>query len=126
MDDTQFDSINVIPFIDIMLVLLTIVLTTSTFIAQGTISVDLPKASASQTSTTKQAILIDIDRQGAIVLDAEPVTMAALEERLRSHERETTVLIRADRQIALQNFVKVLNTVKGLGFAKVSLQTEKI
>ncbi len=125
MDDKQFDSINVIPFIDIMLVLLTIVLTTSTFIAQGTISVDLPKASASQTST-KRAILIDIDRHGAIVLDAEPVTIAALEDRLDSHERETTVLIRADRQIALQIFVEVLNTVKGLGFAKVSLQTEKI
>ncbi len=125
MDNKQFDSINVIPFIDIMLVLLTIVLTTSTFIAQGIISVDLPQASASHTST-KRAILIDIDRYGAISLDAEPVAIAALNERLDAHEREATVLIRADRQIALQVFVEVLDTVKGLGFSKVSLQTEKI
>ncbi len=125
MDDKQFDSINVIPFIDIMLVLLTIVLTTSTFIAQGIISVDLPKASATH-SSTKRAILIDIDRHGSISLDAKPVAIAALKEKLGSHERETTVLIRADRQIALQVFVEVLDTVKGLGFTKVSLQTEKI
>lgn len=125
MDDKQFESINVIPFIDIMLVLLTIVLTTSTFIAQGIISVDLPKASVTHTST-KRAILIDIDRHGAIVLDEEPVTIGALGERLGTHERETAVLIRADRQITLQVFVEVLDTVKGLGFAKVSLQTEKI
>ena len=85
----------------------------------------MPKASASQTST-KRAILIDIDKHGAIVLDSESVAIAALEERLSSHERETTVLIRADRQIALQVFVEVLDTVKGLGFAKVSLQTEKL
>lgn len=124
MDDKQFDSINVIPFIDIMLVLLTIVLTTSTFIAQGTISVDLPKASASHAST-KRGLLIDIGQHGAIVLDSEAVTLAALKERLGSHERETTVLIRADRQIALQVFVEVLDTVKSLGFTKVSLQTEK-
>ena len=41
MKEKEFDYINVIPFIDIMLVLLTIILTTSTFIAQGAVPVEL-------------------------------------------------------------------------------------
>ena len=42
MDEKGFESINVIPLVDVMLVLLTIVLTTSTFIAMGAIPVQLP------------------------------------------------------------------------------------
>ena len=43
----KFDEINIIPFIDIMLVLLAIVLITASFISQGKIQVNVPKASAS-------------------------------------------------------------------------------
>ncbi len=46
MEEKEFNYINVIPLVDVMLVLLTIVLTTSTFIASGMINVSLPKASA--------------------------------------------------------------------------------
>lgn len=125
MDEKQFDYINVIPFIDIMLVLLTIVLTTSTFIAQGTLRVDLPKATATDTKL-QDGIFIDIDVNGAIQFNSETISIAALNERLESLAPETPILIRADRQIALQQFVDVLDNVKNLGFCKVSLQTEVI
>ena len=51
MDDQGFNNMNVIPLVDVMLVLLTIVLTTSTFIAVGSIQVELPKASTADTDT---------------------------------------------------------------------------
>ena len=57
MDEKEFDYINVIPFIDIMLVLLTIVLTTSTFIARGAIQIELPKASKNQVDTNQVVYL---------------------------------------------------------------------
>jgi len=44
----RFDEINVIPFIDIMLVLLVMVLTTATFIKQGVITVEFPEAASSK------------------------------------------------------------------------------
>lgn len=47
MDEKPFDTINVIPFVDIMLVLLTIVLTTSSFIASGRVPIHLPRAAQS-------------------------------------------------------------------------------
>jgi len=123
MEEKGFDYINVIPFVDIMLVLLTIVLTTSTFIATGGIPVNLPKASKTDQQTLKVRT-IEIDRSGAVFLSGRPVTLAVLREEIRPLDRATPFLIRADRDLALQQFVDVLDTVKNTGFHQVSLQTE--
>jgi len=123
MNDKGFDSINVIPLVDVMLVLLTIVLTTSTFIAVGAIPVALPQAENSN-SETIQAIIIEIDRQGALYLDAEPSNIEHLRNTLIQLQRSQQILIGADKDIALQLFVDVMDVVKGLGFKKVSLQTK--
>ncbi|MBC8318222.1 MAG: biopolymer transporter ExbD [Desulfobulbaceae bacterium] len=123
MDEKSFESINVIPLVDVMLVLLTIVLTTSTFIAMGAIPVELPKATGVSTAAV-QSVTIEIDRQGNLFLDADKMTLPVIADRLQLQNRETPLLIRADKSIALQKFVDVMDLVKGLGFRKVSLQTE--
>jgi biopolymer transport protein ExbD len=122
MDERGFEGINVIPFIDIMLVLLTIVLTTATFIANGTIPVHLPKA---QNSTTDgRGLTVTIDRDGKIFFRESEVSSEDLRTALFRENRQTPLLIRADKAVALQSFVNVLDMVKGLGFTKMSLQTE--
>ena len=123
MDEKGFDSINVIPLVDVMLVLLTIVLTTSTFIAVGAIPVELPQAENSSSETLK-ATTIEINRQGDLYLNAEPSTVDQLRDTLTQLQRSQQILIRADKDIALQIFVDVMDVVKGLGFKKVSLQTK--
>jgi biopolymer transport protein ExbD len=124
MEEKGFDYINVIPFVDIMLVLLTIVLTTSTFIATGGIAVQLPKASRNSEETLKVRT-IEIDRKGTIYFTGAPVSIPALRETLKPLDRNSPFLIRADRDVQLQTFVDVLDTVKNSGFQKVSLQTER-
>jgi len=123
MEDKEFDYINVIPLVDVMLVLLTIVLTTSSFIASGMISMDLPKARCSAGEIPKTQT-IEIDRTGQIYLNSRPVSAADLKAGLGGMNRKVPVLIRADRRINLQNFVSVLDIVKTLDFTRVSLQTE--
>lgn len=123
MDDNGFDSINVIPLVDVMLVLLTIVLTSTTFIAVGAIPVELPKAESSSAEAL-QSIAIEIDKTGALYLDQVPTTIIELKESLTRLERTQPILIRADKDTALQIFVSIMDIVKGLGFSKVSLQTE--
>jgi biopolymer transport protein ExbD len=125
MEEKQFDTINVIPFIDIMLVLLTIVLTTSTFIIQGAMPVELPRASKNQAEILRTQT-IEIGRSGQLSLNGRPVTMAGLCDAMVQIGRETPVLIRADRQLILQAFVDVMDRVKNMGFRKVSLQTEPL
>jgi len=123
MEEKGFEGINVIPLVDVMLVLLTIVLTTSTFIAMGAIPVQLPKAESGE-SVQSTATTIVIDHKGIIFLDDKPMMPETLQQTLLALDRNHPILIRADRFIQLQKFVEVLDIVKGLGFKKVSLQTE--
>jgi biopolymer transport protein ExbD len=123
MDEKEFDYINVIPFVDIMLVLLTIVLTTSTFIATGGIPVNLPQASRNRAQTLKVRT-IEIDAGGKIFFLNQPATLSDLRQELGPIPRDTPFLIRADRRIPLQTFVDVLDLVKNAGFRQISLQTE--
>ncbi len=123
MEDEEFNSINVIPFVDIMLVLLTIVLTTSTFIKAGLLPVELPKASEKQ-SESIDSLIIEIDIEGRIYLNSKPVNLKDLKESTKSFDKTTPVTIRADKNIVLQVFVDVLDVVKKAGFEKVTLQTE--
>lgn len=124
MDEKEFDTMNVIPLVDVMLVLLTIVLMTSTFITTGAIPVELPRASTSHEEGT-QTRMIEIGRDGKIYLNSASVTPGELREGIKALDRETPFLIQADKEIALQLFVDVLDAVKGLGFKRVSLQTER-
>lgn len=123
MEEKEFDYINVIPLVDVMLVLLTIVLTTSTFIAAGVIPVDLPRASRPE-ETTLKIQTIEIDAKGLIYFNSRPSTLKELQDSFRPMDKTVPILIKADRNIALQVFVDVLDVIKNLGFQRVSLQTE--
>jgi biopolymer transport protein ExbD len=123
MEEKEFDYINVIPLVDVMLVLLTIVLTTSTFIATGVIPVDLPRASQKHEMTLK-ILTVEIDKNGLIFFNSRPMTIQSLQGLMQNLDKNTPVLIKADREISLQVFVDLLDLVKKLGFTKVSLQTE--
>ena len=123
MNEKEFDYMNVIPLVDVMLVLLTIVLTTSTFIATGGIPVELPRASKSSVETLR-TMQIEIARTGKVYVNARMVAIPELRKTMSANDRATPILIRADRSIKLQEFVDVLDVVKSLGFRAVSLQTE--
>jgi biopolymer transport protein ExbD len=124
MREKEFDYINVIPLVDVMLVLLTIVLTTSTFIAAGSIPVSLPQAARSPDAALR-SLTIEVARDGLVYVRAVPLALCDLPGALAATDRETPVLIRADRGLELQGFVDVLDAVRTLGFRRVSLQTEQ-
>jgi biopolymer transport protein ExbD len=67
-----------------------------------------------------------MDQAGRIYYDGRWVSVEALREQLRSVSRDVPFLIRADKRVPLQYFVEVLGTVKGAGFKRVSVQTERL
>ncbi|MDW7603172.1 biopolymer transporter ExbD, partial [Stenotrophomonas maltophilia] len=81
-------GINVTPFVDVLLVVLVIFILTSNASIPG-IEVNLPKASNAVALEKPKTKAITIDPSGQVFLDAYPVTMAELEDRLRT-ERATT------------------------------------
>lgn len=124
MEEKSFDYMNVIPLVDVMMVLLVIVLMTSTFIADGLIPVDLPKSSQDpkQVSLT---VTVVVDRTGAVHIDGTPVAPAQLRDKLGPVEKQTPVLIRADRHLPVQTCVDIMDALTSLGFTKIALQTER-
>ncbi len=114
---------NVIPFIDIMLVLLTIVLTFSTFIAQGRLDLQLPKSSTTEEVDLKLKELI-IDRSGVITLEDKTVELQELKTELASMPKTTNVSIKADENTPFKTFVAVINIFKELKMEKISIVTE--
>jgi biopolymer transport protein ExbD len=123
MNDEPIDTLNVIPFVDIMLVLLTIVLTTASFIATGRIPVALPQTAHAETGK-QQDKMIELTAGGGIYFDGEQVTKETLTEKARALPPETSFLIRADRSIQFQQFVDVTDVLKQFKFTKVAVQTQ--
>ena len=71
MKRKPMSSMNVIPFIDIMLVLLVMVLTTATFIRQGIIPIDLPDAKSSDKKSDNKEVTIYVTKNGELFYDKE-------------------------------------------------------
>ncbi len=86
MEEKEFDYINVIPLVDIMLVLLTIVLVTATFIVQGSIPVRLPTSKHTNIKNIR-SFQITITEKGEIFFERRKVKLEELDKEIREKER---------------------------------------
>lgn len=121
----DIDQINVIPLVDVMLVLLVIVLTTATFISSGQIPVNLAKAK--EVGDRKDApIVITLTADGSLFLNDHAVPEGGLQGALTAESRESAVVVRADKVTVLERFVSVVDEVRGLGFQQVSLEVIRL
>ncbi|HEU5091250.1 MAG TPA: biopolymer transporter ExbD [Nitrospira sp.] len=119
--ERELNQINVIPLVDVMLVLLVIVLTTATFISTGQVPVELAKAK--EVSDHQDVpLMITLTSDGRLFLNDQPVPQDGLTTVLNGHPRESAVVLRADRVTVLERFVGVVDEVRGLGFKHVSLE----
>ncbi|MDF1884065.1 TonB system transport protein ExbD [Sulfurimonas sp. SAG-AH-194-C21] len=121
----RFDSINVIPFIDIMLVLLVMVLTTATFIKQGVIPVNLPEAKATDKKDIKKEVTVYVNAKGEMYFEKDKVDLATLEQKLSSVDKSQTVILRSDKDSKFQDFVSVMDILKRLGHEQLYIVTKK-
>ena len=122
----RIDSINVIPFIDIMLVLLVMVLTTATFVKTGLIPVDLPEAKGSAAEHKPSELKLTIKKDGTLLLgDNEQVSIEQFEQKVVDGGREMTVVLYSDKDAAFQNFVGVMDVLKRLGHEQLYIVTDK-
>ena len=121
----RFDQINVIPFIDIMLVLLAIVLTTATFISQGQIDINLPVAESAeqiQEAQTKK-IVISINADKELFLDNKPLDLDTLSIALKDIDKQTPIVFRVDKQVVFESFVQIIDLLKSNQLEKFSIVT---
>jgi biopolymer transport protein ExbD len=121
----KFDQINVIPFIDIMLVLLVMVLTTATFIKQGVIPVDLPDAKATKKEDLKKEVTVYVNAKGEMFYEKEKVDLKTLEQKLSTLSKKQTVVLRSDKESRFQDFVSVMDILKRLNHEQLYIVTKE-
>lgn len=134
--ERPISEINVVPYIDVMLVLLVIFMITAPMLSQG-ISVDLPKA-ASQTlqPTEREPIIVSVNQQGAYFLNiseapADPIEAQALVVRVAAElelakqtKQELHVLVKGDQGVAYGKVVQAMALLKRAGAEQVGLLTD--
>lgn len=121
----RFDEINVIPFIDIMLVLLVMVLTTATFVNQGIIPIELPSAKAASKEDVKKEVTVYVNAKGELFIEKEKVDLKTLEIRLSKLSKEQIVVLRSDKESRFQDFVSVMDILKRLNHEQLYIVTKE-
>lgn len=121
----KFNSINVIPFIDVLLVLLAIVLLTSTFITKGIIPVNLPDAQNALKLKSDKELVIAINDKGDLFLEDQKVELSDIEKELQDKQKDTPVHLNTDKETKFEYFVNVLDLLKKEEFSNVSIVTKR-
>jgi biopolymer transport protein TolR len=120
-------EINVVPYIDVMLVLLVIFMITAPLLSQG-VKVELPQAAARPVDTKDtETLVVTITSKGEYYLDDRKITPAALSKKvggiLRLRPR-TPVLVRGDHRVPYGEVVKAMALLQGAGAPSVGLVTQ--
>lgn len=124
-------EINVVPYIDVMLVLLVIFMITAPMLTQG-VDVDLPSANAAPIQDNENDVLIaSVDSEGLFYIDIggeqESIGLAQLQERVRkvlSQNPTMSILVRGDKSVPYGDVIGLMVALQAAGAPKVGLVTE--
>ena len=120
-------EINVVPYIDVMLVLLVIFMITAPLLTQG-VQVDLPKAAANPVNTAdNETLVVTVDRKGNYFLDDRAIDPEALQAKVAAILRlrpKTPVMIRGDLNVAYNEVVRAMVVLQAAGAPSVGLLTQ--
>jgi len=120
----RVEGINVVPLIDIMLVLLTIVLTVSSFIALGKIEISLPQAT-NFSKVEPKFYEIGIDSEHQFFVNGELTPKEALHVKFESLTKEDSVAVSADKLAAYEDFIYVIDLLKAKEIEKIGMVVNK-
>ena len=118
-------EINVIPLVDVVLVLLVIFMVTAPMLYRG-IDINLPK-SATNTIKPETRAVLSIERDQRLYLDKDPISIVQLERKLRAlkdQSSEVSIFLRADREVPYGTVVQVMDSIKKAGIEKLGMVTE--
>lgn len=123
-------EVNVLPYIDVMLVLLVIFMVTAPVLTQG-VNVDLPEVTSEPVKTDQdlEPLVVSVDADGRYYLELgadskEPLTLTvAIEQvaRLKRQNPDLPVLVRGDRRVPYGDIVVLMSELQNAGVTQVGL-----
>jgi len=126
-DDAQgMNEMNLIPLIDIMLVLMIIFLLTAT-VLNPTVPLELPKTAATVNEQPPEVIQISIDKDAGIFWDSDPIDLETLNTRLKNAAdsgKDPSIQLRADKDSRYDTVAQVLASASSAGLSKIAFVNE--
>ena len=119
-------EINVVPYIDVMLVLLIIFMVTAPLLTVG-VQVDLPESAADSLPDDQEPLTLSINSKGEIYIQEHQVTYQKMIPKLLAiakNRTDTRIYVRGDKNINYGRVLEVMGTLSGAGFSKVALISE--
>jgi biopolymer transport protein TolR len=122
---TSLAEINIIPLVDVVLVLLLIFMLTAPMMYRG-IDVNLPKA-ASRPTAVEERMILTVTKERTLYLNEKPVSLAQLETQLRDAFKgrtDRTLYLKADAGLAYGAVVETMDRVRRAGIERLGMVTE--
>lgn len=119
-----FAEMNLVPLIDVSLILVIIFMVLTPILVQHQLTVKLPKAVAGEPAASDSAVTIQITRAGAVTIEGTAVKWEKLEREMTlrlSKSAGKTLLVQADRLTPVEKVVTVLDYAKKLGVGKLGI-----
>lgn len=122
-------ELNLVPLIDVILVLIIFFVITTTFDARSVLKLELPRASAEHSEAQSRALSVLVNADGRYFVDDREALRTDVESLKRTiqevagDDRERPVLLRADARTPHQAVVTALDALGQLGFGRISIAT---
>lgn len=116
-----FSDINVTPLVDVMLVLLVIFILTAPLLTSA-IRLDLPQAKAAQSGEAPESLSLSLKSDGALFLNDQPISMAALPaalERMALQKPNLEVQLRADQSVPYGQVLALMGLAQQAGLSRI-------
>ncbi len=123
---SSLSEINMVPFIDVVLVLLIIFMITAPILQSG-IEVDVPKTHTVK-EITQQRLVVTMDKNQLIYLGNDPINIHQLADKIKkqSKSQKDIIYLRADETVPFGAFCTVIDTLRQSGISNISIVTQPI
>ncbi len=125
-NDTGMTEMNLIPLIDIMLVLMIIFLVTAT-VANPSIPLSLPKTTAEIIDPPAESVQVSITANGEVAWDAEVITLDELQKRFDqagTQAQQPTIILKADKESRYDTVAQVMSRASEAGLSDIAFATD--
>lgn len=125
-NDTGMTEMNLIPLIDIMLVLMIIFLVTAT-VANPSIPLTLPKTTAEINDPPPKTIQVSVNNKGEVAWDSQIITLDELKNRFQTAGEEAqqpTIILKADKEARYDTVAQVMSRASEAGLADIAFATD--
>ncbi len=119
-------EINIIPLVDISLVLLIIFMVTANYVMTSYIKVDMPKAQYAKAGQFQDVLQISVSSEGIVYFEDKPVTGKELKSKIQQYSRthkDPEVVLSADKAADFKSVVSVIDALSELNITKVNIAT---